>query len=152
MSQGAGPCATAAAWPTWSSEGILCSSLWLKHWNLSLSRLRVDLRYHLHDFWGQHRSMCTHSIDDLLPHAPLHCAATGEMVKCSWYVIQNKNTKVPSKCVDVRWEIYEGSLYSVDWTTGLDYWTGILASPLTPKIAYKRLHLTTYSLVGWVGL
>ena len=27
--------------------------------------------------------MCTHSIDDLLPHAPLHCAATGEMVKCS---------------------------------------------------------------------
>ena len=27
--------------------------------------------------------MCTHSIDDLLPHAPLHCAATGEMVKGS---------------------------------------------------------------------
>ena len=27
--------------------------------------------------------MCTHSIDDLLPHAPLHYAATGEMVKCS---------------------------------------------------------------------
>ena len=51
--------------------------------NLSLSRLRVDLRRHLHDFWGQHRSMCTHSIDDLLPHAPFHCAATGEMVKGS---------------------------------------------------------------------
>ena len=51
------------------------SSLWLKHRNLSLSRLRVDLRRHLHDFWGQHRSMCTHSIDNLLPHAPLHCAA-----------------------------------------------------------------------------
>ena len=33
--------------------------------------------------WGQHRSMCTHCIDDLLPHAPLHCAATGEMVKGS---------------------------------------------------------------------
>ena len=45
------------------------SSLWLKHRNLSLSRLRVDLRRHLHDFWGEHRSMCTHSIDDLLPHA-----------------------------------------------------------------------------------
>ena len=29
--------------------------------------------------------MCTHSIDDLLPHAPLHCAATGEMVKGSYY-------------------------------------------------------------------
>ena len=28
-------------------------------------------------------AMCTHSIDDLLPHAPLHCAATGEMVKGS---------------------------------------------------------------------
>ena len=27
--------------------------------------------------------MCTHSIDDLLPHAPLHYAATGEMVKGS---------------------------------------------------------------------
>ena len=50
---------------------------------LSASRLRVDLRRHLHDFWGQHRSMCTHSIDDLLPHAPLYCAATGEMVKGS---------------------------------------------------------------------
>ena len=59
------------------------SSLWLKHRNLSLSRLRVDLRRHLHDFWGEHRSVCTHSIDDLLPHAPLHYAATGEMVKGS---------------------------------------------------------------------
>ena len=29
--------------------------------------------------------MCTHSIDDLLPHAPLHYAATGEMVKGSYY-------------------------------------------------------------------
>ena len=37
------------------------SSLWLKHRNLSLSRLRVDLRRHLHDFWGEHRSMFTHS-------------------------------------------------------------------------------------------
>ena len=27
--------------------------------------------------------MCTHSIDDLLPHAPLHYAATGEIVKGS---------------------------------------------------------------------
>ena len=27
--------------------------------------------------------MCMHSIDDLLPHAPLHYAATGEMVKGS---------------------------------------------------------------------
>ena len=27
--------------------------------------------------------MCTRSIDDLLPHAPLHYAATGEMVKGS---------------------------------------------------------------------
>ena len=47
------------------------------------TRLTVDLRRHLHDFWGQHRSICTHSIDDLLPHAPLHYAATGEMVKGS---------------------------------------------------------------------
>ena len=31
--------------------------------------------------------MCTHSIDDLLPHAPLHCAATGEMVKGSYKII-----------------------------------------------------------------
>ena len=45
-----------------------------------------------------------------------------------------------------------GSLYSLDWTTGLDYWTGILDSPLTPKIAYKRLHLAPYSLVGQMGL
>ena len=44
--------------------------------------IKVERR-HLHDFWGQHRSMCTHSIDDLLPHAPLHYAATGDMVKCS---------------------------------------------------------------------
>ena len=62
------------------------SSLWLKHRNLSLSRLRVDLRRHLHDFWGEHRSMCTHSIDDFLPHAPLHYAATGEMVKGSLHI------------------------------------------------------------------
>ena len=60
------------------------SSLWLKHQNLSLSRLRVDLRCHLHDFWSEHQSMCTHSIDDLLPHAPLHYAPTGEMVKGSY--------------------------------------------------------------------
>ena len=33
--------------------------------------------------------MCTHSIDNLLPHAPLHYAATGEMVKGSYiYIIQ----------------------------------------------------------------
>ena len=38
----------ATSWPTWSSEGILCYwvRLWLKHWNLSLSRLRVCLRLH----------------------------------------------------------------------------------------------------------
>ena len=36
--------------------------------------------------------------------------------------------------------------------SGLDHWTGILDSPLTPKIAYKRLHLAPYSLVGQVGL
>ena len=29
--------------------------------------------------------MCTHSIDNLLPHAPLHCAATGETIKGSYY-------------------------------------------------------------------
>ena len=41
----------------------------------------------------------------------------------------------------------QGSLYSVDWTTGLDYWTGILDSPLTQKIPlYKRLH--SYREVG----
>ena len=27
---------------------------------MSLSRLRVGLRRHLHDFWCQHRLMCTH--------------------------------------------------------------------------------------------
>ena len=31
-------------------------------------------------------SMCTHSTDDLLPHAPIHCAATGEMVKGSYNI------------------------------------------------------------------
>ena len=31
--------------------------------------------------------MCTHSIDDLLPHAPLHYAATGEMVKGSLFSV-----------------------------------------------------------------
>ena len=39
-----------------------------------LVAIKVEsLRRPLHDFWGQHRLMCTHSIDDLLPHAPLHC-------------------------------------------------------------------------------
>ena len=35
--------------------------------------------------------MCTHSIDDLLPHAPLLYAATGEMVKGSYYSIMLAN-------------------------------------------------------------
>ena len=43
------------------------SSLWLKHWCLSLSRSRVGLRLHLRD-WG---IQCVHYVDDLLPHAPL---------------------------------------------------------------------------------
>ena len=34
--------------------------------------------------------------------------------------------------------LIKGSLYSVDWTTGLDYWTGILDSPLTPKNSIQR--------------
>ena len=38
--------------------------------------------------------MCTHSVDDLLPHAPLHCAATGEMVKCSLIAGTGKNNYV----------------------------------------------------------
>ena len=37
--------------------------------------------------------MCTHSIDDLLPHAPLHYASTGEMVKGSYY-ISGKRLKI----------------------------------------------------------
>ena len=47
--------------------------------------------------------MCTHSIDDLLPHAPLHCAATGEMVKGSLYyniiyiMIDNMNLVIDIK-------------------------------------------------------
>ena len=36
--------------------------------------------------------------------------------------------------------------------TGLDYWIGILDSPLTPKIAHKRLNLGFYTLVGRVLL
>ena len=31
--------------------------------------------------------MCTHSIDDLLPHAPLHCAATGRWSSVHYMVI-----------------------------------------------------------------
>ena len=31
--------------------------------------------------------MCTHSIDDLLPHAPLNYAATGDMVKCLYIIL-----------------------------------------------------------------
>ena len=27
----------------------------------------------------------------------------------------------------------KGSVYSLDWTTGMDYWTGLLDSPLTPN-------------------
>ena len=54
-------------------------------------------RRHLHDFWGEHRSMCTHSIDDLLPHAPLHYAATGEMVKGSY--IYKRKISIDITCV-----------------------------------------------------
>ena len=40
--------------------------------------------------------MCTHSIDDLLPHAPLHYAATGEMVKGSYIPYSDYNYFCPS--------------------------------------------------------
>ena len=36
--------------------------------------------------------MYTHSIDDLLPHAPLHYAATGEMVKGSYKAAFNMHS------------------------------------------------------------
>ena len=32
-----------------------------------------------------------------------------------------------------------GCIYSLDWTTGLDYWTGLLDSPLIPKMAVLNL-------------
>ena len=35
-----------------------------------------------------------------------------------------------------------GCIYSLDWTTGMDYWTGLLDSPLTPKILQIWLNLT----------
>ena len=38
-----------------------------------------------------------------------------------------------------------GSVYSLDWTTGLDYWTGILDSPLTSKIVYTMFNLVHVS-------
>ena len=34
-----------------------------------------------------------------------------------------------------------GCIYSLDWTTGLDYWTGLLDSPLTQKIMHTRISL-----------
>jgi hypothetical protein len=70
----------------WSLEAVLhcrVRLLWLKHRNVSLSSLRVDLRHHFSD-WSTcidvARTLCTHYIDDLLPYAPL--AATGDVVKC----------------------------------------------------------------------
>ena len=58
----------------WTLEVVLCCwvyLLWLKHQNLSLSRLRVGLRLH----WGAGIDvacrLCMHYIDDLLPYAQL---------------------------------------------------------------------------------
>ena len=48
-----------------------------------------------------------------------------------------------------------GSLYSVDWTTGLDYWTGIATrlafDPKNRAVAIYSLDWTT-GLDHWTGL
>ena len=76
-------------WPTWCSEAVLrcrVHLLWLKHRNLSLSRSRVGLRFHLCCNWGTGIDVacrpCTHYIDNLY-HIMHHnnYAATGDVVK-----------------------------------------------------------------------
>ena len=37
-------------------------------------------------------------------------------------------------CLPLLTPVSYGSLYSLDWTTGLDHWTGLLDSPLTSKL------------------
>ena len=46
--------------------------------------------------------MCTHCID-LLPHAPLYYAATGDMVKCSYSYIMSLMIKAAvSFCISIK--------------------------------------------------
>ena len=40
----------------------------------------------------------------------------------------------------------KGSIYSLDWITGMDYWTGLLDSPLTPNTNLKYFN-DHYSVV-----
>ena len=69
-----------------SSEGILCCWVRLCDWSIETCRYQgwESILDAISMISGASiGSMCTHSIDDLLPHAPLHYAATGEMVKGS---------------------------------------------------------------------
>ena len=38
-----------------------------------------------------------------------------------------------------------GSLYSLDWTTGLDYWTGLLDWLFAKNVVYQNSSISTYS-------
>ena len=63
-------------------------------------------------------------------HSPVHRPVHGpvQSPQSSFYTYPALNTCNHS---------LHGSLYSVDWTTGLEYWTGLLDSPLTPKYQVK---------------
>ena len=60
--------------------------------------------------------MCTHSIDDLLPHAPLHCAATGEMVKGSLKSIKlNSGNQIEDHIVKIKLKIEWKIKLKLEW-------------------------------------
>ena len=80
--------------------------------------------------------MCTHSIDNLLPHALLHYAATGDIVKC--FII-----------IKMTLEELEACLHNCDNLRGMH--KGVLKF-----YNHDILLLLTFSLMsrmfGWIGI
>ena len=48
------------------------------------------------------------------------------MLQLEWFTVLPELKRYQYYLVAVNMTVAKGSLYSVDWTTGLDYWTGIL--------------------------
>ena len=65
---------------------------------------------------------------------------------CFYTVQLVPNTLEGKEPIQVEWKSSShrlqgtaGSLYSVEWTTGIDYWNGLLECPLTLNLATKIL-------------
>ena len=80
-----------------------------------------------------HKELYIHNVIIKTVHGGAHTYPQGSAHAYIDGIMHEHDATCPGMCFHSKWYSIWGCHYSLDWTTGLDYWTGLLDSPLIPK-------------------